>query len=181
MELPKNYSPPIGYQLFCDSKFEHALVFPLDWETTVGESYPYNPKYPLQILKGQDFYNYDVSNDIRLETWQKAQALPDLVERQMEIMGCQDQCFTSPIRLGGKTAYVLIVPSLPQSYDVLFTFFKQDDYYFSQLVLMMNTKAGVDVYWQMVQSLQFPGTTLADNEIPVEVINESYRHVGNYP
>lgn len=180
-ELAEEYTPPEGYQLFCDSKFEHALVFPLDWETKVEESSPYNLKNPLQILKGQDFYNYDVSNDIRLETWQNAQALPDLAERQMNIMGCKDQCFTSPIRLGGKTGYVLIVPSLPQSYDVLFTFFKQGDYYFSQLVLMINTKAGLDVYWQMIQSLQFLRTTPADNEIPVEVINESYRHVGNYP
>lgn len=166
--------------MYCDSKFEHALIFPLDWETKVGVTSPFNSNNFLAILKGQDFYNYDVSNDIRLETWQNAQALSDLAERRKEIMGCKDQCFTSSIKLGGKTGYVLIVPSLPQSYDVLFTFFKWGDY-FSQLVLMMNTKAVLDVYWQMIQSLQFPGTTPADNEIPVEIIKESYRHVGNYP
>lgn len=79
----------------------------------------------------------------------------------------------APMRIAGKPACGF-VNRYVQAYSGVTIFFEHGGYY-TLVHIKIITRAGLDVNWQIVRSLQSPGSTPVDNLIPQELIDDSYK------
>jgi hypothetical protein len=155
-KLSEGYQPNAGYKLYCDPSYEFALEVPEDWRKI-----------------GLSFHSADSTNFIRIDPYRALMPLEKAVEAHYAYEYREFPEKKYPLMtIGGKPAYGFVNAWVHYISGALI-FFQHEDYYFS-IELPAYSKDRLDVNWEIVRSLQFPGTSPDDNVIPDEFIADSY-------
>ena len=156
-QMAESYQPKAGFQLYCDPTYEFAFEYPEDWRKV-----------------GLSFHSADSTNFIRIDPFRAVTPLEKAVEEHYAYPYREfPEKEYAPMTIGGRPAYGFVNAWVHYISGALI-FTQQGDYYFS-IEIPAYSKERLDVNWEIVRSIQFPGTTPADNAIPDELIADSYR------
>lgn len=175
--LYETYTPTQGFKLYCDEQFKFAFEYPEGWEVNgLGEPTPDPTAHPEVMPQTLLFYNRVRENYVYVYTHR----MPPGSTLQQEVrnhFAYDDREYHkdySPMRIGGKPAYGF-VNRYGQAYNGCTLFFEHGDGYYTEMELKILSPAKLDVNWQIARSIQAPGYTPADNLIPDELVEDSYR------
>jgi hypothetical protein len=174
--LKGHYQPPEGFQTYCDADYGFAFDYPSTWRITNVSGSSDAPGTSTQLVRrAQRFEEYDMSNYIRVDTYrmEAGSTLAKQVERFWSYPSREISDQPYDVRVGGRPA-AAILNRWQHDYSAVYLFFQHGDFY-SIMELKAISHTGLDTNWQIAASIQIPGTSPQDNEIPEDLIEDSYR------
>jgi hypothetical protein len=171
--LAKDYQPPEGFTTYCDPDYDFAFDYPADWDTTLVAQSPDRPDAPQLVRRAQRFSAPDMSNFVRTDTFRLVIPLPDKVKVFWGYAGSEFPEKEYPdLKIGGQRAYATI-NRWQQDISAVYLFFQHAEYY-TIIELKAPSRAALDFNWKIAASIQVPGVSPQDNQIPAELISDSY-------
>ena len=177
-QLLNNYQPADGFQTYCDVDYGFAFDYPSNWRKTIVVQSPGFASTPLR--RTLRFDPGDMSNFIRTSTYHMYGTLRERVEYSL---GYNDRAFPDKsypsLVFGGHTTYA-IMQCWQQDYgSAVYLYFQHGQYYTIMEVMALN-RIGLDTNWQIARSVQTPGYAPEKNDIPKELIDDSYKLLSCY-
>lgn len=168
------YAPQDGFETYCDQRYEFAIDYPATWKQSIEVAYPWGMDNPDSRDETIRFSNIEGAGSvIELRTYRLSKPLKAVIEQSWAFPERAFDPFEYPrMVIGGRDAYALMNQSV-QDVNFIQAFIEIEEYY-AIIRLSINTRAGLDAYWEMLRSIQAQGMGLAENAIPDEIINDSY-------
>jgi hypothetical protein len=186
-KLLNSYHPANGYQTYCDTEYGFAFDYPSNWKKTIVAQSPDIASAPSTARRELIFNPGDMSNFIRSNTYHMYGNL-SLQERVEYSLGYIDRAFPDKsyptLVIGGHVAYA-IMRCWQQDYGSAVYLYFQHYQYYTIMEVMVKNQFDLDTNWQIARSIQTPGYPPEKNDIPQELIDDSYNllscHVPPYP
>jgi hypothetical protein len=178
--LEKRYRPPEGFTTYCDPNYSFAFDYPAGWTTTLMAASPDTPGAPpLTVRRAVLFSAPNGSDFVRTDTYH--------LYSPANLAGRADTLFPNAqseypmkdypsFKIGGRRAYARIYRWV-QDISAVYLFFQHGDSY-TIMELKAPSPSALNLNWKIAASIQVPGAYRQDNQIPPELINDSYTLIG---
>ena len=173
--VEQNHQPAPGFRTYCDVDYSFALDIPQDWAVQLISSAPDETTGANTVRKAMRFEEDSMSNFVRTDTY-RLYASMNLEQRMRRFFSYDEREFPDKdypsLMIGGKPAYA-ILNRWEQDISAVYLFFEHGET-FTVLELKAPTRAALYLNWEIARSIQVPSMGIAQNNIPADLIEDSY-------
>lgn len=174
-QVEQNHQPAPGFRTYCDVDYSFALDIPQDWAVQLISSAPDETSGANTVRKVMRFEEDDMNNFVRTDTYRLYVSM-NLEQRMRRFFSYDKREFPDKdypsLMIGGRPAYA-ILNRWEQDISAVYLFFEHGDY-FTVLELKAPARAALYLNWEIARSIQVPYMGIARNNIPAELIEDSY-------